>query len=726
MAEPDARRRAEGNAKALAPAGPGLLNLPAVLPLAWSEILLVEDNSARSARRRIAGVAATNGSAQVTVRLHRISSAGCEVLAERAYRAGALKKRAKHGGKATVALDLIDSVRGRHHGAVVAAGPVYGCNTWFLAGLAQRGLDFVVEVRPSTLLRGSDSGSVNGSRTTAVDFLRDPRWKALDLNVPGAASPIAYRATLLADVRLPNDDKGRLLAAQTGGILGIHRGTIFAVASERRADLTDLLRVVGWARWIRPATRKQERKSLPSPPPPRETRPDVSLGLNGTSLTVRANITLARRQDKRARREESELPFTAAPLRGVLASISPVLNVAELFAGAGGMGFGFLLAGTPKNRYRVVFSGEVNPIFVETLKTNHSVFKSHYPCRIPERVDAVDLRTSDALAAVRRSSRQAGGLHVLIGGPPCQGFSNANRNSWHSANPHNRLIDVFLRYVEALRPPVFVLENVQGILWTPKRGGSLGSLSVVEHLARRMTAAGYEVFPKLLDAVWYGVPQYRSRFFVVGLRRDLGYRCDDFGHWGPFPTPTHGPGCPHPYVTVREAIGDLPRVGNGEDTPKRAYEQPRAHELRLNPFLSLMRTGASPGVIFDHVTSRHAEYVIERYRRIPQGGNWQDIADTLTNYAAVERTHSNIYRRLKWSEPSITIGHYRKSMLVHPSQHRGLSLREASRLQSFPDWFRFSGDANGGKTGLVHKQQQLANAVCPLVTMALAEFILRL
>jgi site-specific DNA-cytosine methylase len=98
----------------------------------------------------------------------------------------------------------------------------------------------------------------------------------------------------------------------------------------------------------------------------------------------------------------------------------------------------------------------------------------------------------------------------------------------------------------------------------------------------------------------------------------------------------------------------------------------------------------------------------------------------MTNYADISRTHSNIYRRLRWSEPSITIGHYRKSMLVHPSQHRGLSLREASRLQSFPDWFRFAGAVNEHSGGLVHKQQQLANAVCPLVTKAIAEFLLEL
>jgi site-specific DNA-cytosine methylase len=98
----------------------------------------------------------------------------------------------------------------------------------------------------------------------------------------------------------------------------------------------------------------------------------------------------------------------------------------------------------------------------------------------------------------------------------------------------------------------------------------------------------------------------------------------------------------------------------------------------------------------------------------------------MSNYTAVERTHSNIYRRLEWDKPSITIGHYRKSMLVHPAQDRGLSLREACRLQSFPDWFRFAGTEDGRPGGLMHKQQQLANAVSPLLSKAIAEFILEL
>lgn len=705
-----------------------LSKVAAIVPARWPEVLLLEDDSARAHRREIVGVAQSEARSRVTVRLHRISPAGWEVLAKRVYRPGALRERTSGRGKAIIALDLIDGSRSRRNGTVVVAGSVYGCNVCFLSGLADRKLDWVVEVRPSTPLICPDRAGGDSLQTVARDFLDAAKWKRFRMSVPIAVAPFEYWAATLSDVSLPGGRTGRLFAAQTGGIPGVHRGTIFGLASDRDAAVLDLLRVLGWARWIRPATRREERKSVLLPVQ-RQAPTNADHQSKGTSLPVRANITIARMQDKRASVHQARLQGDAFPQRGFLSSLSPVLNIAELFAGAGGMGLGFLLAGNRSRRYRLVFSGEVNPVYIKTLRNNHDILSAQRggdrTDHVPEHVEPVDLRSADALAVLRRCARQAGGVHVLIGGPPCQGFSSANRNSWHSANPHNLLIDTFLRHVEALRPLIFLLENVQGILWTQK-GGRSTQLTVVEHLARRMMAAGYEVFPKLLDAVWYGVPQYRSRFFLLGLRRDLGYRREDFGEWGPFPLPTHGPWCSRQYVTVHEAIADLPRIRNGEDADERDYREPSAEELRSNLFLKLMRTGAPPGLILDHVTSRHAEYVIARYRQIPQGGNWQDIANMLTNYADAQRTHSNIYRRLMWHEPSITIGHYRKSMLVHPVQNRGLSLREACRLQSFPDWFRFAGALNGGSGGLMHKQQQLANAVCPLVSKAIAEFLLEL
>jgi DNA-cytosine methyltransferase len=510
----------------------------------------------------------------------------------------------------------------------------------------------------------------------------------------------------------------------------VHRGTVFGFTQAEKPKARDLIEVIGWARWIRPIVRRAEREPVGVP---------AKEAINGNGhiyghateaagLRLRANIKLSNLHDQQ--RADSLVQEGRPPsLRGKIAHAGSTLNVMELFAGAGGMGLGFLMAESGRSCFRILHSGEVDPIYVNTLNSNHAEVRRifGFDDRLAKRnAEPVDLRDSAAKRVAEGVAREAGGVHVLIGGPPCQGFSNSNRNSWHSTNPNNRLVDVYLDYVKTLKPKVFVMENVQGISWTHKGGVSQPLSSVLEHVRERMVAAGYEVFVQLLDSVWYGVPQCRSRFFVVGLHRDLGYRAGDFGTWGPFPRPTHGPGTGVPYVTVRDAIGDLPAVENGSSAGATDYAEPDSSALADNWYLRYLREGASAHMVTDHVTSRHADYVIERYRRIPPGGNWESIKDLLTNYSDVGRTHSNIYRRLEWDEPSITIGHYRKSMIVHPMQNRGLSLREAARLQSFPDWFRFAGSSNGGGGGLVHKQQQLANAVSPLVSRAIADLILGL
>jgi DNA-cytosine methyltransferase len=686
----------------------------------WRQIVLVEDDSARAVRRRAAGVA--DHASTVLVRVHRVGRNGIRVAAERSYVPGLLRDYdAKQ--RSDLALGLLDGLSCR--GSVVVCGPAYGSSSRFLDGLAARRLDAVVEVRPSSPVTIGRSPKAR-QPVVASDLLDRARWRSLVVPVAGVDSrSVTYAVARLGAGRLGSGPAGTLFAALTGGINGVQRGTLFGFSLADDATLEELIETVGWARWIRPLVRRVERPVAPQGVAPGER---VLGTANGVTPRLRANITLSRRQDRAdaaARLIAPQLPS----FRGTLATASKPVNVVELFAGAGGMGLGFLLAGSGRSRYRLVYAGEVDPIYAQTLRSNRAALDGVLPggARLtPTEIDPVDLRLKEALKEVECRAKEWGGADVLIGGPPCQGFSNANRNSWHSSNPHNELIDVFLSYVVRLAPRVFLLENVQGIHWTRKSGAPEARSSVLDHIRTRMAAAGYEVFVQLLDAVWFGVPQHRSRFFVLGIHRDLGYHADDFGPWGPFPQPSHGPGTSQDYVTVRDAIGDLPPVGNGHAFERIAYAEPTRATFSANSFLSLMRQGAEQGAVTDHVTSKHADYVIERYRKIPPGGNWESIADTLTNYADVNRTHSNIYRRLRWNEPSITIGHYRKSMLVHPSQHRGLSLREAARLQSFPDWFRFAGNVTGRPGGLVHKQQQLANAVCPLVTKAIAEFVLEL
>jgi DNA (cytosine-5)-methyltransferase 1 len=129
-----------------------------------------------------------------------------------------------------------------------------------------------------------------------------------------------------------------------------------------------------------------------------------------------------------------------------------------------------------------------------------------------------------------------------------------------------------------------------------------------------------------------------------------------------------------------------------------------------------MRGGLN--ICSNNLVTGNAPHIIDRYKFIPPGGNWEDIPKHLmSNYADVQRCHTGIYRRLRDDEPSIVIGNFRKNMLIHPSKHRGLSVREAARLQSFPDSFRFYGSIG-------FQQQQVGNAVPPMLAKAVFSQIL--
>ena len=685
-------------------------------------ILLVEDDSARSNRRPILELQCGLGDPKVTVRVHKIVEGEWEKVNGKAQVSRRNVETGTRECKQAVALGLLSRCN-RPEKTVIVAGASYGSSSTFIKSLVETRLDFILEIRPSHQVACAQRGKWVKQR--AADALRGAVWRDVEVAPRKGQSPTQYSVADLAQIRLPGGTTGRLIAAQTGGITGLHPGTIIGLTSLRAAPLKDLVRYIGWVRWIRPLVRRQERSS--SKPPSQLHGSESSNNSHGLMLRYRSNITLARIQDRSSEGDSHAMNSGSGP-RGAKFARANVLNVIELFAGAGGMGLGFLMAKHPNRRFRLVYAGELHPIYTQTLRNTHDCLvgmrKSKWSDFVPESIEPLNLNDRNTLELVVSKAKEAGGVDILVGGPPCQGFSNANRNSWSSTNPQNQMVNVFMRYVEKLKPSVFLIENVQGIAWTPRDGRSNIQPSVAGHIVERMTLAGYVTFPKLLDAVWYGVPQFRTRFFLLGIHRDAGYCVEDFGDWSPFPIPTHGTLAGRSFVTVHEAIGDLPPIGNGHDLEEMDYCEPGA--WRGNKFLRLMRNGAPRTNILDHITSRHAEYVIERYKRIPAGGNWQDIAEMMSNYSQLERTHSNIYRRLEWDEPSITIGHYRKSMLVHPEQHRGLSLREASRLQSFPDWFRFAGTVDGKSGGLMHKQQQLANAVCPLVSKAIAEFLLDL
>jgi DNA-cytosine methyltransferase len=678
------------------------------MPSLW----VLEDGAGLTVRRD-----GTDADDSIPLRLLRVHEGEVEAVGETRYTPGSLGR----GERADLAIKLIRNAR-------IDAGPLvtdarFGTNSEFINALSASSVEFVVSLRHDTRL-GTESGA--GKSWAPQERLAAADWIDIQVKAPGAAS--AYKAAELGPASFAGLESLHCFAYAAGGILQFRRGVVVGAASTKR-PLEELVSLLGWSRWVQPASRKRTRTAnnkRNGSGGEKSLRPAVVKTV--VDLQVRSNLKTARRLDETAASTQEQA--AAFCPRRILTGERQFLNVLELFAGAGGMGLGFLMAGLGRREgYRLVFSGEIHPIYTQSLQDNHEFLHANDIIprdRLPADTQARDLRHPDALAAAAAAVEAAGGVDVLIGGPPCQGFSPSNRNSHSSSNPNNRLVDTFVDYVVRLRPRVFLMENVQGILWTPRPEDHDAELSVAEHVAQRLGDAGYRVYPKLLDAAWYGVPQFRSRFFLMGIHEDLGYAPDAFGAWGPFPMRTHGPGTTRRYVTVHDAVGNLPVIGNGFSDAEIAYEPVEPADPVERTFFDKIRRFASGRLIRDHVTSRHADYVIERYRKIQPGGNWEDIKDMMTNYADLDRTHSNIYRRLKNDEPSITIGHYRKSMIIHPAQHRGLSLREASRLQSFPDWFRFAGSTNGARGGLMHKQQQLANAVCPLVTEAVAGFIVDL
>jgi DNA (cytosine-5)-methyltransferase 1 len=452
----------------------------------------------------------------------------------------------------------------------------------------------------------------------------------------------------------------------------------------------------------------------------------------GSRVRYRANIKLSKEQDEELNSSSSVVSDTTS-FHGALTASRNDLRVVELFAGAGGMGVGFLMAGEQKKGFRIINSAEINPTYLKSLETNYKYFSNNsnncIEDSIPSDFTPIDLTKKQDCQLVHEAVKKADGVDIVIGGTPCQGFSQSNRSNWNAKNTYNQLVEYFIQCSLELAPKAILLENVQGILWTPRSNKSKNprNLTVIDYIEKKFTDAGYVLFPAILDAAWYGVPQHRNRFFLLALHKDLGYTVDHFGEWGAFPLPTHGAKGGNNYVTLQEAIADLPMVGNGESRVIQEYNEQIYEELTTNPFLQQMRQMATPDIIEGHIVSRQKDYVIDRYGHIPAGGNWQNIRHLMTNYSDIENTHSNIYRRLRWDEPSITIGNYRKSMIIHPDQNRGLSLREATRLQSLPDWFTFCGSTDNSKnTGLMHKQQQLANTVSFLLTLAIAKHILKL
>ena len=278
---------------------------------------------------------------------------------------------------------------------------------------------------------------------------------------------------------------------------------------------------------------------------------------------------------------------------------------------------------------------------------------------------------------------------IVFGGPPCQGFSTSNQRTRNSSNPNNWMYKELMRVAKMWSPDWIVIENVKGIRETLKG-------FFLREIVESLEAAGYTTSTTTLNAVHYGVPQRRERTFVVASREGKV-----------FTDPASSTESP---ITVEEAIADLPVLTPGASVDKLPY---RCNSI--SPFARKLRGRLRK--VTGNLVTKNASHVLQRYPHVPQGGNWEDIPSTLLhNYADTSKCHTGIYHRLKSSEPSVVIGNFRKNMLIHPHEDRGLSVREAARIQSVPDNFRFSGSIG-------FQQQQVGNMVPPLLAKVVLERI---
>ena len=370
------------------------------------------------------------------------------------------------------------------------------------------------------------------------------------------------------------------------------------------------------------------------------------------------------------------------------------LTSIDLFSGCGGLTKGFSMAGV-----RSIFASDIDENAAKTFCRNFP--DTPFLCKS---ITDIEKNEVDELLEGKVPD-------IIIGGPPCQGFSLANkRRNKIKDDPRNKLFYGFVKFINWYSPKAFVMENVKGLL-------SMQNGEVIKTIVDEFTNAGeygYNVACKVLVASDYGVPQNRERVILIGYRKDLNIQ------------PQH----PEPYeldhlVTVDEATSDLPQISAGQGTEVQEYPQEPQNEYQR-----LMRANST--YVLNHVAMKHTPRLIARFEAIKPG---QDLLDVWETHGALKRGAPNEKSTIKFHQnnqrlfgdrPAPTIAASFQSNFIHPHLNRNFTAREGARLQSFPDDFIFEGMRTkmSWEKGL-SQYQQIGNAVPVLLAKAIAESIVK-
>ncbi|MDC0657413.1 DNA cytosine methyltransferase [Leisingera sp. SS27] len=398
----------------------------------------------------------------------------------------------------------------------------------------------------------------------------------------------------------------------------------------------------------------------------------------------------------------------------------------DLFAGCGGLSLGLMQAG-----FRGLFAVEKDDFAFETLQHNLGSGERNLGYNWPDWLP----KEAACLGDVNEKYQQklgslSGSVDLIVGGPPCQGFSSAGKRN--PADPRNQLVSQYLRFIETLQPRAVLIENVRGMSSDFKDSTEpSGTRNYANWIVERLSE-DYDVSHELIDVSRFGVPQRRMRLFIVGIRRDVSS-----GVVNPlvaleksrqaFLSEKGIPGVP---VTSREAISDLEVSRNGTVPSQESkgfqeisYIQPKT------TFQRLMREGVGERLT-DTRLARHQDHIVERFSKIIERCHAEGRLNVSlsSEYRASLGLKKSAIRVLDPDSPSPTITSMPDD-LIHYSEPRTLTVRENARLQSFPDWFEFRGKYTSGglrRRSEVPRFTQVANAVPPIMAEALGRTLISL
>lgn len=348
----------------------------------------------------------------------------------------------------------------------------------------------------------------------------------------------------------------------------------------------------------------------------------------------------------------------------------------DIFCGCGGISTGLSMANV-----EVISGLDIEKKYISSFENN---FKNSHAI-------TCDLSETSPLSIQQKLGLEKGELDILVGGPPCQGFSkNVPRKAREIDSQNNQLIHTFLTYSAEFFPKIILMENVAEM-----KNGFDGTYA--NKILEGLSKLGYEVTEMVLNAADYGVPQRRKRAFFIANRLGVKFK---------IPQPTH---TKSQHITVWEAISDLPSLALGEEKDFYATKP-------MNAFQSLVREINSDS-LKNHLAKKLQPLQEERIKALLPGQGLKDLPDHLR----VKGGYSGAYGRLTKDmvAPTITrwVFHPGSGRWGHPVDYRLITIREAARLQSFPDWYEFKGT-------YTDQAGQLGNAVPPLLIKALIESML--